>query len=122
MLRAIGAIAGVILLAIVLLLVFGCSSGSPGSSPSDGGGSSAGPGEVTIVDFAFDPVSIEIEKGESVTWTNEDAEPHTVSGDGGIDSSELGQGESYTKTFDSAGTFNYHCSLHPSMTGQVVVK
>ena len=72
--------------------------------------------------FAFSPDSVEIKVGETVTWTNEDAAAHTVTGDGGVDSGQLATGQTYSKTFDTAGTYAYHCSIHPAMTGTVVVK
>ena len=77
---------------------------------------------VDAKNFAFEPKTVTIKVGQTVTWTNQDSVTHTVTGDGGIDSGDLSKGESYSKTFDTAGTFNYHCSIHPSMTGQVIVE
>jgi len=77
---------------------------------------------VEIKNFAFEPKTVTIKVGQTVTWTNQDSVAHTVAGDGGIDSGDLSKGKSYSKTFDTAGTFNYHCSIHPSMTGQVIVE
>jgi len=56
-----------------------------------------------------------------VTWTNEDAIDHTATGSG-FDTEPLGTGESSTITFDTAGTFAYVCSIHPTMTGSIVVE
>jgi Plastocyanin len=79
---------------------------------------------VDIEDFAFAPVSIKVKKGETVTWTNKDSSPHTVTGTDGakMDSGTLDQGKTYSFTFDEAGTFTYKCDFHPSMTGTVVVE
>jgi plastocyanin len=78
---------------------------------------------VTIANFAFDPATVTIEVGDSVTWTNQDSEAHTATaGDGSFDTGQLGNGESATVTFDTAGTFAYLCSIHPQMTGSVVVE
>ena len=77
---------------------------------------------VDIKDFQFNPAKVTIKVGGTVTWTNSGPSTHTVVGDGGIDSGDLSKGKSYSKTFDTAGTFNYHCSIHPSMTGQVIVQ
>jgi plastocyanin len=77
---------------------------------------------VDIKDFQFNPSKVTIKVGGTVTWTNSGPSTHTVTGDGGIDSGDLSKGKSYSKTFDTAGTFNYHCSIHPSMTGQVIVQ
>lgn len=95
----------------------------PVSTPPDAGSTrpADAPPTVEIGGFAFSPATIEIELGDSVTWTNLDAAAHTVVGTG-IDSGDLAQGATFTKTFETAGTYDYHCSLHPSMTGVVVVK
>jgi len=77
---------------------------------------------VEIKGFAFDPKTVTIKVGQTVTWTNQDSVVHTVTGDGGIDSGDLSKGKSYSKTFDTEGAFDYHCSPHPQMTGQVIVE
>jgi plastocyanin len=77
---------------------------------------------VEIKNFAFEPKTVTIKVGQTVTWTNQDSATHTVAGDGGIDSGDLSKGKSYSKTFDTEGAFDYHCSIHPSMTGQVIVQ
>jgi amicyanin len=77
---------------------------------------------VEIKNFAFEPKTVTIKVGQTVTWTNQDSVTHTVTGDGGIDSGDLSKGKSYSKTFDTEGTFDYHCSPHPQMTGQVIVE
>jgi plastocyanin len=82
----------------------------------------AGATSVEIKNFAFEPTTVTVRVGQTVTWTNQDSAAHTVVGDGGIDSGDLSKGKSYSKTFDTAGTFDYHCSIHPQMTGQVIVQ
>ena len=78
---------------------------------------------VTIAGFAFAPATVTIQVGDSVTWTNEDSAPHTATaGDGSFDTGQLANGDSDTVTFDTAGTFDYVCSIHPQMTGSVVVE
>jgi len=79
---------------------------------------------VTIKDMAFSPASITVKKGTTVTWTNNDAIAHTVTetdGQTGPNSGDLAPGKTYTFTYNTAGTFKYHCSIHPSMTGTVTV-
>ena len=77
---------------------------------------------VTIVDFAFQPASLEIPAGTTVTWTNSGAATHTATADNGaFDSGRLAPGVSFSQTFNSAGTFTYHCEIHPQMTGTIVV-
>ncbi len=76
---------------------------------------------VMIQGFAFNQSSITIKKGDTVVWTNKDPVSHTVTGDGGLASSNLSPNGTYSFKFNTAGTFNYHCSIHPSMTGTVTV-
>lgn len=76
--------------------------------------------EVSIVDFSYDPATLTVEKGTTVTWTNKDTVPHTVTSDT-FTSASLNPGQTYSFTFDTEGTFDYHCAFHPNMKGKVVV-
>ncbi len=77
---------------------------------------------VTIAGFAFDPADLQVSVGDTVTWTNQDTAPHTATADDGtFASTNLAQGESFSFTFASPGTFAYHCAVHPRMTAQIVV-
>jgi plastocyanin len=75
---------------------------------------------ISIKDFAFSPDEIMIEKGETVTWKNEDAIAHTVTGST-FSSGTLNAGDSYSYSFTDDGTFEYTCSFHPQMTGKIIV-
>ncbi|MGB7787588.1 cupredoxin domain-containing protein [Methanoregula sp.] len=85
----------------------------------------AGPGSVSINNFAFSPRQVTVSQGTTVTWTNQDSVAHTVVSDAGVpdafSSDPLSQGSSFTFTFTKPGTYTYHCSIHPSMTGTVTV-
>jgi len=77
---------------------------------------------IHIVDFSFQPASICVDAGSTVTWVNDDAQAHTSTADQGAwDSPLLSPGNSFTSTFDQVGTFAYHCTPHPFMQGAVVV-
>ncbi len=76
--------------------------------------------DVQIKDFKFTPTSLEINKGDTVRWTNLDGVKHTATGDK-FDSDLLAQSQSWEFTFTDAGSFDYHCTPHPRMQGQVVV-
>lgn len=79
---------------------------------------------VQIVNFAFAPQSLTVAQGDSITWTNQDEAPHTVtttSGPRQISSPMLSKGQSFTFTFTVAGTYSYYCAVHPDMRAQVVV-
>lgn len=78
---------------------------------------------VTIENFAYVPQSITVKVGTTVTWTNKDSVAHTVTSDSGgvLDSPLFSAGETYSFTFNEAGTFTYHCTPHPDMKGTVTV-
>jgi plastocyanin len=76
-----------------------------------------------IVDFTFKPAHLVVSPGTRVVWTNDDSDPHTVTSDAGAFTSDaLDTGSRYAHTFKTAGTFHYHCKIHPFMHGTVVVK
>jgi plastocyanin len=80
--------------------------------------------KVTISNYAFSPKSLTVSVGTTVTWTNEDSVPHTVtvtSGPVKFDSGLLQKGQSWSYTFRTAGSYSYYCSVHPDMTGSVAV-
>ena len=79
--------------------------------------------KVSIANFAFAPQQVVIDAGQSVTWTNDDAAPHGLAyGDGVKGADLLLPGASFIRRFDSPGTFDYVCSVHPYMTARVVVR
>jgi amicyanin len=79
--------------------------------------------EVSIADMAFSPANITVKKGTTITWTNNDSVGHDVIADSGNgpNSQILQKGQTYSFTYDIAGTFSYHCGVHPSMKGKVTV-
>src|SRR5262249_31836474 len=78
--------------------------------------------QVTIADFSFTPSSITVNAGDTVKWMNNGPSMHTVtSNTGAFNSGTLQSGQSFSFTFASAGTFAYHCTIHPFMTGTVTV-
>ena len=78
--------------------------------------------EVKIDNFTFGPATITVDKGTTVTWTNRDDIPHTVVSDGTFKSKAMDTDESYSFTFTTPGEYDYFCSLHPHMTGTIVVE
>jgi plastocyanin len=79
--------------------------------------------KLSIADFAFTPAEITIVPGESVTWTNDDGAPHGLEyQDGAPGTDLLLPGASFSRQFDRTGTYDYNCSIHPYMTGRVVVR
>jgi plastocyanin len=121
-------IKGISLLFTILSISYSCSKPQDnlyGTGTNPGGtGSKGTPGtnEVWIQGMAFNPSSITVVEGTTITWTNKDPGAHTVtSDDGAFNSGSLGSGKTFTFTFSTAGTFLYHCSIHTSMTAKVIV-
>jgi len=78
---------------------------------------------VSIGNFTFKAPVVTVKRGTTVTWTNGDDIPHTVvSKDGFFKSKVLDTGDRFSFTFAKAGQFGYFCSLHPHMTGTIIVK
>ena len=101
-----------LLLAALILFVLGSLEMARGATHA-----------VAIADFAFSPATLTITAGDTVTWTNEDQVAHTAtSTTGAFDSGSLDQGASFSQTFTTPGTYDYLCTPHPSMTGQIVVQ
>jgi plastocyanin len=107
--------------AALLLLVVGLSA--CGSDGGDGGAASSGSAAtVSIKDFAVSPATLRVTAGDEVTISNDDGAEHTFTlDDGSYDSGHLASGRSVTHTFDSAGSFSYHCEIHTNMKGTIEV-
>jgi plastocyanin len=105
-----------VLIAIVLLV-----AGTPTVTANDQ--PTAANAAVNIDNFVFGPQTITVPVGATVTWTNKDDIPHTsVSTDGVFKSKVLDTDEKFSYTFTKAGTYAYYCTIHPKMTGKVVVQ
>jgi amicyanin len=93
------------------------ASATPADSPPPQGGTA-----VSISDFKFNPATLTVPVGATVTWTNKDEEPHTIAAkDGSFHSPGMDTNATYSFTFTTAGSYDYICSIHPFMTGTVVV-
>jgi plastocyanin len=128
-------------LATLAAIAFVACSSSPTSygGNTGGGGGTGGGASVTaavdIGDFFFAPAAVVLQVGGTVTWTNNGPSGHTVTSDAGsFDSGTLGpptpsdpyggttEGGTYQRTFSAAGTFDYHCAIHPGMRGRITVQ
>lgn len=79
--------------------------------------------EVTIDNFSFGPMELTVPVGTQVTWVNKDDVPHVVmSVDKIFKSKALDTDDKFSFTFQQAGTYEYFCSVHPKMTGKIIVK
>ncbi|NLU81774.1 plastocyanin/azurin family copper-binding protein [Rhodococcus sp. HNM0569] len=110
------------LTALVALAVLGTAVACGGTDT--GGTEPAGP-SVTVADMAYQPASLTVRVGETVTWTFDDrGTPHDVSGTGtaeGVLRSPIQASGTFTYTFTEPGTYEYTCTLHPEMQGAVIV-
>lgn len=94
------------------------ATGSSTTAPAAPVGANA----VNIKDFKFDPATLTVPVGATVTWTNQDEEPHTIAAkDGSFHGPGMDTHGTYSFTFTKPGTYDYICSIHPFMTGTVVV-
>jgi len=116
------------ILSVVLMISISCNKSTAYNTPNTGtsggtsGTSGPGPNEVFIQGMAFNPASISVAAGTTITWTNKDAIAHTVTSNSNLFSSgSIGFGGTFSFKFTTAGTFAYFCSVHPSMVASVTV-
>jgi plastocyanin len=105
---------------VALLAMFAPAIRVGSAAPQD---KSAATAEVKIDNFSFGPTALTVPVGTTVTWTNRDDIPHTVvSTDGVFKSKALDTDDKFSFVFTKPGTYPYFCSIHPKMTGTVVVQ
>jgi amicyanin len=78
--------------------------------------------KVSIDNFTFSPQQLTVKTGTTVTWTNRDDIPHVVAGPPAFKSKAMDSDDTFSFTFTTPGTYQYFCSLHPHMTGTIVVE
>jgi plastocyanin len=110
-----------ILVLAAAALCAGLAGGAPATyAPST---ASAATIRISVKEFMFAPLSLTVKAGSTVTWINLDQEPHTVVSEAGLfRSGALDTSESFSYKFDSPGTYRYLCTIHPRMTGIIVVE
>lgn len=105
---------------VVAACLLGCAAGATLGAAFANGDAAA---TLKIANFAFMPKSVTVKAGTAVTWTNQDDETHTVTSiTKDFKSKPLSAGDGFTYTFTTPGTYKYFCSLHPFMTGTIVVE
>ncbi|MDO8740247.1 MAG: cupredoxin family copper-binding protein [Candidatus Woesearchaeota archaeon] len=110
-----------IIIAAIIVPILGCQSDQKDTGSSSGTQANT----VDIKNFAFNPSEIKIKQGETVEWINKDTfAKHTVTSDSGdeIISETFSNGQAYLHTFNEKGTFEYHCSIHPTMKGKITAE
>lgn len=107
---------------IILLAASGCSlyGGKQTAWPSPAPSTNAG-NTVSIKNFSFNPAALTVKKRQTVVWVNNDAVAHSIKASA-FNSGILNTGQSFSFTFNQAGSFNYSCGIHPTMKGKIIVK
>jgi plastocyanin len=119
MTKKIACLASVALPVLIAMVLLAAASSSVAANAQP----SAATAGVKIDNFVFGPQTITVPVGTTVTWTNSDDIPHTsVSTEGVFKSKVLDTDEKFSYTFTKAGTYPYYCTIHPKMTGKVVVQ
>jgi plastocyanin len=115
---------GTLALAMFVVLALLSSTHGKDSQTRDSAPVRATKTEVTIDNFSFSPNTLTLSVGATVTWINHDNVPHVVSSTGNQfkESTVLKTGQTFSHSFMATGTYSYFCSIHPRMTGTIIVK
>lgn len=111
----------VIVIAVIVFLNKGYTSKVPTNSAPNPTNTVTGPNGVSIQNFSFNPGTLTVKVGTTVTWTNNDSATHSIKSTT-FNSVNLSQNDAFKFTFDKSGTFNYSCGIHPTMTGTIIVQ
>lgn len=117
-------LAAAVVLAGLAALV-GCGGSTDHAGPTSAGTTSTpppAPQTVEIRNYAYSPQNITVPVGTTVTWVQDDSTIHTVTDVGVFDSGHLSRGQLFRYTFRTPGTYDYHGSVHPGLTGSVTVQ
>ncbi len=108
---------------LILSVILAACSSSSNPTGSGGGGGGGNPNAISISGMSFTPTATNVKVGSTVTWTNRDPIAHTVTSNNGAftSSGNIAPGTTYSVTFATAGSFSYHCSIHPTMKGTINV-
>jgi amicyanin len=107
----------------VALITSAITAGTLATSATSTAEAAAPVASVKIANFTFQAPVVTVKPGTAVTWTNDDDIPHTVTANNGsFKSKVLDSGDRFSFTFAKAGEYAYFCSLHPRMTGKIIVK
>lgn len=114
----VAALVALVALTAVLLL----ASGGAFSASASGNATASRTATVSMKNFLFSPRTVRISKGDRVVWSNVSSRPHTATRRGSFDTGRIRRGKAAAVKFNGAGTYRYLCSLHPGMTGKIVVR
>jgi len=112
-----------VFMVLLFAIVFAaCSSSNTGTTNGTSNGNTTGnqTPAVSIENFTFNPAVLTVKVGTTVIWTNNDTVDHNIKS-ADFNSPLMKKGETYEFKFDKAGTYDYSCGIHPTMTGQIIV-
>ncbi len=113
----------VVIVSAMMALLFGLSAAAPSRVLAGWPGEQKNESRITIDNFSFSPATLTVPAGTKVTWINRDDVPHTVvSTEKKFKSPALDTDEEFSYTFADPGAYEYFCSIHPKMTGKIVVQ
>jgi len=116
-----------LVIALIALVVIGIGiwlvmrGSQPAEVPKEQGSAEGIGAAIVIKDLKFTPATVNIRVNETVTWRNEDSVLHDITMDNGLFDVDLEASESFSYIFNQSGIYDYHCDIHPSMKGRVVV-
>lgn len=121
---AIYAVIGLVVYGAIYYFVIAKQGGySPAAQQTPQSAAPAAANTVQISNFNFSPATVTVKAGDTVTWTNNDSVEHSATADdSSFDTGLIGPGKSGTFTFAKAGTYTYHCQVHPTMKGTIIVQ
>jgi len=114
-----------LMIAVVALIIIGVVAWyvmqQPAEVPKEQGSAEGIGAAIVITEYKFTPATVNIRINETVTWRNEGNVTHDVTIDNGLFDVDLEAGETFSYIFNETGIYDYHCDIHPSMKGRVVV-
>ena len=110
-------------LAVATVVFWSCSNSTNPYGSSNQSTPNPSPNTVIMMNTAFNPGTVTVSKGTTITWKNNDGFDHTSTSDTGVwDTGVIPGGGSKTTSYANAGTFKYHCTIHAGMIGTIVVQ
>ncbi len=114
---------GIVICILGVIIISGCTQNQQKNPQNTTNPKNNSYVTVTIQNFTYNPNTLTVKPGTTITWINQDSATHDVTGDSGTFISEdLARGDSYTHNFTKSGEYPYHCNEHPSMTGKIIVQ
>lgn len=116
-----GGVVVIIIIAVIVLVGGKNIYNAPPNATPNPTSEATTPNSIIIQNFSFNPQTLTVKVGDTVTWTNNDSAVHNIKSSS-FNSTGLNTNDTFKFTFNTPGTFSYNCGIHPSMTGTIIVK